>query len=257
MNLNQTIKSIKDEIGITKFIKTTYDDYALYDIIKNITIPTFSRYYPAIFTPAPFFLTSLNKVDTNVAYYKIPETIIKPLIDIESEILGLAKFELFNQSQYSYNSGNYYGAPLYNTCQYGVMMDLYSYAANGEQQIKDNYYFDMYYERPNMIKLVFDRADVSRYVTSKQMLMSFYVKHTNDMFTINQGLEHDFYKLCKLDIMIVLYNNETKFVESVSTGIGNLNLKIDEWANAQSTKDELLNKFTATSAWYRINMKTF
>ena len=38
MNLNQTIKSIKDEIGITKFIKTTYDDYALYDIIKNITI---------------------------------------------------------------------------------------------------------------------------------------------------------------------------------------------------------------------------
>ena len=256
MNLNQTIKSIKDEIGITKFIKTSYDDYALYDIIKTITIPTFSRYYPAIFTPPPFYLQNLHRVDTNVAYYKIPEAIIQPLIDIESEILGLANYELFNPTIYKPNINNYYGAALYNSCEFGVMQDIYLSAADGEDMIKDNYYFSMYYERPNMIKLVFDRADTTGYLSTKQLMMSFYVKHTDDMFTINQGLEHDFHKLCKLDIMIVLYNNETKFVESVSTGIGNLNLKIDDWANAQSVKDELLTKFTATSTWYRINMKT-
>ena len=49
-----------------------------------------------------------------------------------------------------------------------------------------------------------------------------------------------FNELCKLNVMIVLYNSEAKYIESISSGLGNINLKLDDWASAASKKEELL-----------------
>jgi hypothetical protein len=48
--------------------------------------------------------------------------------------------------------------------------------------------------------------------------------------------------------MIVIYNNEAKFIESIQSGLGNINLKLEDWASAKDKKEELLARFREYSA---------
>lgn len=257
MNLNQMIKVIKDELGLTKFIKTSYDDHAIYKILKTNTIPTFSKYYAAQYQAPIFTLTELTQISNNSAYYKIPEYVTKPLFDIGSEIMAIKEYEIYENLGYN-PSYKYINTEALALSDIELFSGLEDMALYGERQNYYNYKYTMYYEKPDLFRVLFNRLEM-QHIEAKLLYanVTFWVKHTEDLFTLSQTMEYLFYRLAKLDVMITIYNNEAKFVESVSTGIGNLNLKIDDWATAQQQKDELLNEFKANSTWFNMSMKTF
>ena len=45
MNINQLIKRIKDESGLTRYLKTSYTDHDIYKIIEEHVIKDYARYF--------------------------------------------------------------------------------------------------------------------------------------------------------------------------------------------------------------------
>ena len=58
-----------------------------------------------------------------------------------------------------------------------------------------------------------------------------------------------------LNIMIVVYQNESKYIESINTGMGNLNLKIEDWQNAKERKAELLEQLRSNSILHQAKVE--
>ena len=48
--------------------------------------------------------------------------------------------------------------------------------------------------------------------------------------------------------MTVIYENSGKYIESIQSGMGNINLKLEDWQNAKNKKDELIIKLTNESS---------
>ena len=57
--------------------------------------------------------------------------------------------------------------------------------------------------------------------------------------------------------MNTLYNNEAKFVENIQSGLGNINLKLDDWAQADEKKSELLKQLMEYSTINQISYAHF
>lgn len=69
--------------------------------------------------------------------------------------------------------------------------------------------------------------------------------HNIELNSITSTMEESFYKLALLDIQSKLYQT-MKHYNELNTAYGNINLKIDEWANADDQKKTLIEKWDNT-----------
>ncbi len=234
MNINKLISRIKDDLGLKKFLKLNYSDKEIYDILRRHAFEEWSHYFKFQIMFRDVQMTPEDKIETSL--YNIPYEVMAPILRSGLEIIDVR----------ARVNSNLYGNTTYGSymSMYSDFMDLDSaYTGNvttrqiGGMDMFMNYLHASYYEKPNRIRFNYDTG-----INGQDMSYEFrvFVSQPANMLAISETREHDFYELCKLNVMIVLYNNEAKYIESISSGLGNINLKLDDWASAASKKEELL-----------------
>jgi hypothetical protein len=72
--------------------------------------------------------------------------------------------------------------------------------------------------------------------------IEFAVEHTENLSSIPPTAFESFHELAELDIKIFLYNT-LKHYNEIQTAYGTISLKIDDWANAEQDRKDLIEKW--------------
>lgn len=71
------------------------------------------------------------------------------------------------------------------------------------------------------------------------------MEHDDTLASIKPSTEESFYELALLDTKVNLYSN-MKYYTELQSAYGTINLRIDDWANAESERKDLLNTWGDT-----------
>ena len=213
------------------------------NIIQKISLPLFSRYFK---NRLLFRGVNLIKVDNN-GLYKLPIDddanlhILKSLEHNGMIIKGLAKINRHEKSM-----GAYFNSPMYvpnfngarynssfnidsfaNSFTYGTMAEALDPGLN--PIFIEPYYFKMTDPVVNYTLFAFD--------------VEVFTTHAKNLSTIQDGVATMFEELVKLDMMKVLWNTDLKYIDNIETPYSVVQLKIDEWANAEDKRQDLITSF--------------
>ena len=229
MNLSNTMTRIKLALGLTG-ISLPFEnvDEAIYTILKEITIPTFSVYSPnnqSIYLN----MNDLNILERQASYIKF----LLPDFGDDKKVLYLHKVS-YNETDPS-GMSIYYGAPYYSGEIYSSLM-----AANASNQMM----------RPIIPTISFDfRAPrtvlLYNVIASSSLKFDLGFEHDLTMATIPESCRESFMKLAICDVKANLYPT-IKHYNEINTAIGTINLKIDDWQNADDERKELLASWDST-----------
>lgn len=235
MNINKLIKRLKDELGLSRYLKLSYSDHDLYKIITEHVIPDYSRYFKVEVEVGNIQL--LDRIGPDI--FLIPDWVIRKIEASNLRMEDIRSIRFDNTMEYKYGG-------LGNTMAYRMdrlsMANAYAGLAEmrkvGGSDIYHNYVNSCHFEHPNRLRFLWN--DSSR--VRQSATISLYVNVANNLFGLDVGREHTFYDLAKYTMMNILYNNEGKYIENIASGMGNIELKIEEWQQAGEKKAELLQK---------------
>lgn len=235
MNVNQLIKRIKNELGLSRFLKLSYTDHDLYDIIVEHTMPEWSRYFKYEMEFNNVFFTTEGKVGPDL--YEIPKAITDKIKKANLEIMDLKDYRF---GYYGSTSG--FGSFVANYEMDLGLSELYTATHNtlryANNDINTQALLGCFYEKPNKLRFVFSDVVVAGFTCS----LTFNLSQSPNLFAVSPTREHDFFQLAKLNTMIVLYQNEGKYIENLASGAGNVNLRIEDWQQAGDKKEEFLKE---------------
>lgn len=86
--------------------------------------------------------------------------------------------------------------------------------------------------------------------SSSSIVLDLGFEHDKSLASIPETCRDSFIQLAMLDVKSNLYPT-LKMYSELNTAIGNINLKLDEWSNAESARDELINRWADT---YHLDM---
>lgn len=235
MNINHLIKRIKEDTGLGRFLITSYSDHDIYDIIVNHALKDFEQFFSAEVEVGNIVLTG-SRMGSDVVL--IPDWIIRKL-----EICGLT-IKGINHVRFTnvYTDRSIMGNLTANRMSYMSLGSAYAGIYDSHRQassdIFQNYLNSCWYEKPNRLRFLYNDS----LPENMNVSLSFRVSILPNLIGIPTGREHAFYKLAKLTVMKIIYENEGKYIDSIASGDGNLNIKIDEWQAAGDKRDELLEE---------------
>lgn len=235
MNINQLIKRIKDESGLTRYLKTSYTDHDIYKIIEEHVIKDYARYFKVEVELGQVTFTEGIGPDI----FLIPDWIIKKFEECNLRIEGIKSIRFSNNTMMGRTGlGQMLGYRMDGMNLDSAFAGMSVMNRQGGADIYQNYLNTCWFEKPNRIRFMWNgTADLPCTVT-----LSVWASCNPNLIGTAIGREHTLYELCKLTVQSVIYQNEGKYIENIASGIGNINLRIDEWASASERKQELLNK---------------
>lgn len=235
MNINQLIKRIKDESGLTRYLKTSYTDHDIYKIIEEHVIKDYARYFKVEVELGQVTFTEGIGADI----FLIPDWIIKKFEECNLRIEGIKSIRFSNNTMMDRTGlGQMLGYRMDGMNLDSAFAGMSVMNRQGGADIYQNYLNTCWFEKPNRIRFMWNgTADLPCTVT-----LSVWASCNPNLIGTAIGREHTLYELCKLTVQSVIYQNEGKYIENIASGIGNINLRIDEWASASERKQELLNK---------------
>lgn len=229
MNYSNIITRIKLKLGLIN-ITTPFEnlDQMITDIIKDITIPVFSIYSPCKerLTINTSDLPILENTETYKKYL-LPDFVNRKLLYVFD-----VYYDTSMLSGFGYYSG---GMPLMQ----GNMLNQLALANAGASVM--NYVIPkMTFEFTPPRELAIWNA----YATTK-VVLELGFEHDKTLASIPESCRESFIQLALLDVKENLYPTMKQYSE-INTAIGNINLKIDDWADAQSERKELINLWDDT-----------
>lgn len=230
LNMSKLISSIKMDLGVYGMaLPFDNPDEVFRDVLELKTIPTFSQFQP-YYIPLKMDLDKAVEIEKNLQYtiYELPD------VFADSEILFVKKLE---EDLDSFAHGYLDTGALMGGISWGDMM-MGQANANLASIAMPATTFE--YIAPNKIKIFNDS-----FMYSRKVRLEIAVQHSNNLSTISKTAEYSFTKLATLDIKMMLYNN-LKHYNDLQTAYGNINLKIDDWSNAESERTELLREWEDT-----------
>lgn len=227
VNRSKLITSIKMKLGIHGLSLPGIDiNELIEDVINEETLMVFNELLPNMIT-VNLDTRQLKQVKSsfNETVYIIPD------IFGGREIFGIdniVPYDKYANDCTPYTSGlmNNMGALMMGQ----VSADLYSLLDAG---------FSFNFESPNRLTL-YNLDTLYTVLTVK-----FRVEHAKNLSTIPKTAYSSFKKLALLDTKIILYEN-LKHYSGIDTVHGRIDLKIDDWANAQSERDDLVKEWEDT-----------
>jgi len=199
---------------VNRYLPFSQDD--IMNVVYDESLITFSEYFPY-----------MKQVTLDCKHDAIPGTLNKFSIrGIEGlEVLGINKFYINNYTN-SVNN-DYYTTYNTNIFDLQVNTNLVSMA-----RIPETFNFTP----PNIVE-IFPKA-----LRSAELLLELKCVHPRPLVTIPSGLREYFLKLCLYDVQSTIYEN-LKPYEELNTAFGEVSLKISDLSEAESKKEELLEKF--------------
>lgn len=225
------LKLIKQHCGIFSIELPINDDELYQDIIVDDTLLTFSTYFPRILA-VPANLNELridndkqNTVSDMSNIYKLPPIVID---SSDRFIIGI-------ESILPYNDMRYQSVPsAYETIE--------SFQALAISQTVGDLASVM--EPPFLPEfLPPDRFRVNNGTYYKdQIIINVELSFSKELYDIPITQRQAFYKLALLDAKRYFWSH-LKYYKDFQTAIASFNLPIDDWADAESRREELLEKW--------------
>ena len=229
MNLSNIITRVKLKLGLiniaTPFVNL---DEAIVEIINSITLPDFSIYYPAKET-IRIHTKDLQRIEKEETY----ETFLLPEFK-ERKLLYV--FDVTYDDSCLSGLGYYGGGmPLIAGSTINQAM-LANASANLISMMLPKLTFEFIAPRTLRIWNMY---------SSSKLKIDMGMEHDKSLATIPDTCRGSFLDLLILDVKDNLYPTFKQYSE-INTAIGNINLKIDDWANAESERKDLINQWNDT-----------
>ncbi len=213
-NKSLLLGKIKRKLGIF-LLKLPIDDKDLLTIIDEDTIPTYSIYFPQ---ELKIKITEDDRVPGLINTFFIDERHI-------GSGVNLIDIELIHGSYNPVSTAMFRPRSVADIISLQTHLDITS--ALGDP-VAYKYY------PPNKIEIVGGRNAMGMFYAD--VLLT----HNKKLTSIRPSQIDSFSKLATIDIKSFLYQN-LKHFDQIETSFGAINLKIDEWANADNERDDLLN----------------
>ena len=226
MNVSELLTSIKMDLGIYGLRLPFEDpDKALMDVIRLKTLKTFSIFLPHIRTVT----VDLNK-DVEMLKEEYTESVFVLPDLYDREIMYVR-----NVTMQSKLLGNGFISPVFDGS-----IDTYNYLmmtqANANLASVAAPAITFKFEPPNILH-VYNVATAYGQIDLEIAYM-----HADNLSTITTTSWESFYELASIDIKRFLYNTMKHYTE-IQSAFGNINLKIDDWSNAESDRKDLIDKW--------------
>ena len=247
MNINKVIKRLKDDLGLSRFVKLSFSDKDIFDNIVQHSLEEWSHYFKQSVTFEQVTLDKTLQLETDV--YALPKDIVDCVRRSGAVIEDVKQF-LSTSDQAVAGVGTFIGAYLPDLNLTDSYTSLYANYRQGNAEAVNGLNIACFFEKPNKLRFIFPRP----IYTAISANISLYISQGDNLSGISETREHDFYELCKCNLQTYLYQNEAKFIETIQSGLGTLSLKVDEWANADERKKELLDKLLE---WSTINQAPY
>lgn len=231
MNMSKVVSSIKASLGLYGITlpfkdgitgEPTPTESIIMNVLTTITIPLYSQFQPWI-REGDCSVAQLKCIDKRKGIYLLPAFLtMTPVMYVSDIYLPM------------HNNRGTYGdiAPAYgiNRSVQGVIASQEYMMLAGQMRAEPS--FD--YLGDNKIRL---------YGYPKTML-TFRVacEHEPNGESIPDGCYDSFMELAMLDMKMFLYNN-LKLYDKIPTAFGEINLRIDDYSNAEGDRNALLEKW--------------
>lgn len=228
MNAGELLTSIKMDLGIYG-IALPFDDpdKTIMDTIKLRTIKTFSQFYPHI-VKIDLNLKELenNKTTYQETVYKLPDAFG------DRRIMYIRSVKPRNKLL-----GSNYMNPVIHADfdMYSSMMMMQS-EANLLSTIAPPFTF--HFTSPNLLHL-YNLTTLANEIT-----VEFGLEHFDNLSSIKNTTWESFYELALLDVKRLMYNM-MKHYNEIQTAHGTINMRIDDWSNAESERRDLIERWRA------------
>ena len=226
MNASQLLTAIKMDLGIYG-LKLPFDnpDETLMEVIRLKTLKTFSIFSPKI-EKFPIDLTTLQtlKEDYTESIYILPEKYPDREIIYVRNVIARNKL-----------AGNGYVAPIFDGT-IGTYLDMGMMQANADLVSIAAPPITFKFEQPNKLYLY-------NFATAYGILhIEIGYEHAPNLATIPTTSWESFLELATLDVKKFLYNAMKHYTE-IQTAYGTINLRIDDWQNAESERKDLVERW--------------
>jgi hypothetical protein len=216
LSLTYALQHIKRMLGASHRPLPIGDEEIL-EIIKMESLYTFSNYYPFQFN---ITINGSNQVPNEKGVYYLDGQGL--------EILGVAKVFRSEPTDYGY----------YGECCYTNQSIMSPVEALNTQMVTDLVSMSQVpntfnYIAPNRLELF------PKNIIEENIIVTVKAVHPEHLATIPMSFREVFLKLCLLDVKITLWNILKQFSD-LTTAVGNFNLKIEDYENAQNEREELL-----------------
>lgn len=197
-------------------------------VITDISLPVFSLYNPyeeSIYMD----VNKLERLEKTAEYvsYLLPDFTSKKLLYVKD----------IRYDDRSISGVGYWGGDIPYLNGYLTQEAMISNAASKLVSMtlpKLNFQ----YEPPRKITLY-------NLIASHSLIFDFLFEHDKSLQSIRPTAEESFFKLCILDVKENLYAT-IKHYNNIQTAYGTIDLKIDDWQNAESERKDLLNQWDDT-----------
>lgn len=230
MNLSMLLTKIKVNLGLYAIaLPLDNPDEFMTQIIQDITRRTFSNYAPLIETYR-FDTNSMEKLE-KIANY---ESYLLPDIFSNREILYV-KDAYYDQADLS--GIGYWGGAL--PVMRGNMLNQ-TMLSNAGMHLTNKLIprLTFKYEHPRKITFY------NLFSSSKVVLEIAFI-HDKNLASIKPTQEESFFELAVLDIKDALYQI-LKHYSDIQSAYGNINLKLDDWAQAADQRRQLIENWDNT-----------
>lgn len=235
MNLSNVITRVKLKLGLIN-IATPFeniDDIIMY-ILENITLPVYSTYKP-VHDKLVVNTNDLERIEKTEQY----ETYLLP--DFKTRTL-LYVFDVTYDDSCLSGLGYYGGGMPLMT---GNIINQAMLSNAGAQLISSMMpKMTFHYEHPRKLTLF-------NMYSSSRIVIELGFAHDKSLASIPDTCQESFMKLFMLDIKEYMYPTLKQYTE-INSAIGNINLKLDDWANAESERADLINQWDDT---YHLDMQ--
>lgn len=229
MNLSELITSIKMKLGIYGIaVPVENIDQTIHDVLKLETIKTYSQFFPQTITME----FRLDEMEVLFQSYMKTSVLIPDLFGGRTIISVRDVFP----GKMTQGAGYMYpelapGDEFFQSIMLGHAQAHLTSAVSPP--------FTFEFEHPNIIHM-YNYASYARDLTIKVDL-----EHFSNLSSIPPSQFESFRQLAVLDVKALLYGM-LKHYTDLSTALGTINLKIDDWADAQSQRDQLIQEWTAS-----------
>lgn len=239
MNISQLMTRLKMDLGIYVVpLPFENSEKALNDVITTKTLPVFSQFVPRRWEE-DLSINDLKQIDAtvDVSTYELPKHLFF------TSIISIMRCEPINTM---FNGAYYSGTPILSgTTDLFEDMLLGSATYDVMSAIAPPFSYD--FIRPNKLRIY----NMTCYLDKIRLIIGY--QHADNLSTIPVDAEQSFYDLALLDMKIFLYNN-LKYYDEINTAYGNIKLRIEDWSNAESQREDLLQKWSEV---YHINWDSF
>ena len=229
MNISNVVTRIKLSLGLMA-ISTPFEniDEVITTIIDDITLPVFSQYNPVKET-VRFNTTELEMIDKTEQYkiFVLPEFKNRNLLYVFD-----VRYDDACLSGFGYYGG---GMPLMT----GNIINQ-TMLANAGASLLNNMMpkLTFHYEHPRKVWIY------NMYSSSK-LIFELGFEHDKSLASIPETARESFMELALLDVKMNLYPTMKQY-STINTSLGSIDLKIDDWANAESERKDLINRYDDT-----------